>query len=164
MGNYYKCAGNAMKFTSCQKTGYPKTSECQKVSNCGSYGCNQKPCGCDNYDECKSLEAEMKEMLECLMKLEECSSKKITKAREYQEQVEILLAKAMEAQCKANELLVEAECLEAEASELRKKTYQIVYRTIDCYKNEKSNSNSNGCCCCCKCNCNCNCNCCNKGC
>lgn len=145
MGNYYKASGNT-KFTNCKTSGYPKASCCSKGSSCQPYGC-KKSCGCDNCDECKCLEAEMKEMLEALMRIEECSNKKIDKAREYQEQVEILLAKAMEAQCKASELLAEADCLEEEAAELREKTYQIIHRTIDCYRNECCNK------CCCKCNC-----------
>lgn len=146
MGNYYKCAGNTMKFANGKTTGYPKASGCSKGSNCQSYGC-KKSCGCDSCEECKCLEVEMKEMLECLMRLEEYSSKKIDKAREYQEQVEILLAKAMEAQCKANELLTEADSLEEEAAEVREKTYQMIHRTIECYRNECCNK------CCCKCSC-----------
>lgn len=143
MGNYYKTTGS-----------YYKTTGSSKVSNCVKPSCkvynSKKPYGYDNCDECKCLENEMKEMLENLMQLEEYSNKKLDKAREYQEQVEILLGKAMEAHCKASELLAEVDCLEQDATDLREKVHQLIYKTIDCYRNE-----------CCN-NCCCNCNCCNK--
>ena len=133
MSNYY------------QSTVASKISKCEKQSHKSYYP--KKTCVYDKCEECKQLETDMKEMLEDLMQLEEYSNKKIDKAREYQEQVEILLEKAMETQCKANELLSEADCLEKETTDLREKLYQLIYKTIDCYKDECCNN------CCCKCTC-----------
>ncbi|MGL4740372.1 MAG: hypothetical protein ACRC41_06140 [Sarcina sp.] len=135
MGNCYNNLGSSSRCVN-------KLQEC-KYKTCTN-SCNKRP------EDCRALECELKELMEVLTTLEIESNKKIDKAREYQNQAEILIAKALEAQCKAGELLEDAEYIESESQELRKKIYNMIYRTIECYKSDSNN-----------CNCNCNHNCCN---
>ena len=127
-------------------------NKCNDMNNNNN---SQKECNYNNQCEsCYYLEQELRDVLEYLMSIEEHSNKKIDKAREYQEQVGILISKAMEAQCRASDLLSEVDCIENESAQIRENLYSLIYRTIDCYKKQNDNK--------CSCKCKCECNCCNK--